>query len=484
MNEINTLGGHLVARAKVGLSRADKQKMKNEVIASVIDITPKGVSSSERILGFTEDSGIWIATDTGGWYYWKEDTSNYAYGGMFVENPRLIDLGDNFHSMNTTEKNLAKVCEAIASRDNGEIIGQGLYNYLYHAVINGGDKVIATYSMTNNVITFYVPFDSNDSTKYCFFKNYYGFYSNGIWSVQRYVGVSGGSGTTDYDALYNKPRINGVELVGDVSTDKLGIKIENAVTYKGSVETYSNLTEIQEKVVGDMYNVNDTGRNYVWNGTGWDDMGEIFDLSKLVGKLTFNTTNVKEILYNLIKGKYVGAYIVNDLYTAVCRNHGDSDYYAVNLQSLAGSQRITLYSAIDKADEVTLETLEYTSTILKEVDPNAVVGKINVEITDTQSQTKEIIYYLIKNRKLGVNIVNDKYISHCDVVGSTENLIVHLQTLAQSNRISLYTYAGNPSEITVDTIEVTYTNMATQDYVDDKIGQIGTLLDELNGEVI
>lgn len=455
---------------KIGLSDDDKQQMKNEVVEIVGDITPKGQDTSTNILAFTENKGVYIATDNGAWYYWNELTSAYVYGGLYQENPRLIDLGNNFNEFKSTEENLSLICNKIASRDSGETVASN--NYIYHAIVNGNDKVIALYAGSRNSMTFYLSTDSKDTTKYSYFKTYVGTYVEGAWKVERYVGASGGSGTTDFNALFNKPRINGVELVGDVSTDKLGIKIENAVTYKGSVETYSNLTEIQEKAVGDMYNVNDTGRNYVWNGTGWDDMGEIFDLSKLVGKLTFNTTNVKEILYNLIKGKYVGAYIVNDLYTAVCRNHGDNDYYAVNLQSLAGSQRITLFYAIDKADEVSLDTLEYTSTILKEVDPNAVVGKINIEITDVQTQAKEIIYYLIKNKKLGVHIVNDKYIAHCGMVGSTENLIVHLQTLAQSKRISLYSYTAptaNPDEITLESIEYTFSVVATQDYVDTAI---------------
>ena len=34
----------------------------------------------------------------------------------------------------------------------------------------------------------------------------------------------GGMGTKDYDTLYNKPRISGVELEGDKSFDELGME--------------------------------------------------------------------------------------------------------------------------------------------------------------------------------------------------------------------------------------------------------------------
>ena len=34
----------------------------------------------------------------------------------------------------------------------------------------------------------------------------------------------GGMGTKDYDTLYNKPRMSGVELAGDKSFDELGME--------------------------------------------------------------------------------------------------------------------------------------------------------------------------------------------------------------------------------------------------------------------
>lgn len=56
---------------------------------------------------------------------------------------------------------------------------------------------------------------------------------NGFWMIwntetdqyeQSELPAGGGSGgTTDYNALKNKPRINGVEIVGDVTTESLGI---------------------------------------------------------------------------------------------------------------------------------------------------------------------------------------------------------------------------------------------------------------------
>jgi len=59
--------------------------------------------------------------------------------------------------------------------------------------------------------------------------------------------------------------------------------LSSAVVYKGSVATYSDLPSTGNKT-GDMYNVNDTGRNYVWNGTSWDDQGQVIDMTLYVEK--------------------------------------------------------------------------------------------------------------------------------------------------------------------------------------------------------
>ena len=51
-----------------------------------------------------------------------------------------------------------------------------------------------------------------------------------------------------------------------------------ALIYRGSVATYSDLPSTGLKI-GDFYNVLDTGKNYAWTGTEWDDVSGIVDLS-------------------------------------------------------------------------------------------------------------------------------------------------------------------------------------------------------------
>lgn len=53
--------------------------------------------------------------------------------------------------------------------------------------------------------------------------------------------------------------------------------------FKGTVPSYANLPA-SNNIVGDTYNVGDTGSNYTWDGTTWDKLSETVDLSNYATK--------------------------------------------------------------------------------------------------------------------------------------------------------------------------------------------------------
>ena len=67
-------------------------------------------------------------------------------------------------------------------------------------------------------------------------------------------------GTGDYESMTNKPRINGVELVGDKSLEELGIPIlpDNIVTDADYTHTDNNLTDALLKKLDGLSNYDDT----------------------------------------------------------------------------------------------------------------------------------------------------------------------------------------------------------------------------------
>lgn len=68
-------------------------------------------------------------------------------------------------------------------------------------------------------------------------------------AAQSWLGInnSGGGGVTNYEQLSNKPKINGIELVGDISADELGIKGE-----KGDKGDTYTLTEADKQEIANM----------------------------------------------------------------------------------------------------------------------------------------------------------------------------------------------------------------------------------------
>ena len=51
--------------------------------------------------------------------------------------------------------------------------------------------------------------------------------------------------------------------------------------YKGSVANQGALPSDPKPATGDVYNVDDTGMNYAWNGTSWDALGTVTTLTSL-----------------------------------------------------------------------------------------------------------------------------------------------------------------------------------------------------------
>lgn len=58
---------------------------------------------------------------------------------------------------------------------------------------------------------------------------------------------------------------------------EMSAKVASVYSVKGSVENYGALPTAHD--IGDVYNILDTGANYVWTSYGWDKLSETIDLS-------------------------------------------------------------------------------------------------------------------------------------------------------------------------------------------------------------
>lgn len=87
-----------------------------------------------------------------------------------------------------------------------------------------------------------------------------------------------------------------IEGKADKATDLAGYGIENAYTkdeidskissvykYKGSKPNKESLPS-DGNIIGDVWNLEDTGMNVAWTGSSWDDLGVTVDLSSYLTK--------------------------------------------------------------------------------------------------------------------------------------------------------------------------------------------------------
>ena len=81
----------------------------------------------------------------------------------------------------------------------------------------------------------------------------------------------------------------GYGITDAYTKEEVDAKISSVYKYKGSVANYNSLPTT-DLVVGDVYNVEDTGDNYVWNGTIWDKLAGDIDLTPYLTKEEASTT--------------------------------------------------------------------------------------------------------------------------------------------------------------------------------------------------
>lgn len=70
-------------------------------------------------------------------------------------------------------------------------------------------------------------------------------------------------------------------------------KISGAFKYMGTVTTFADLEALESPATGELYQVTDENKMYVYNGTGWDEFGVSIDMSAYVENTAFAPVQTK-----------------------------------------------------------------------------------------------------------------------------------------------------------------------------------------------
>ena len=104
---------------------------------------------------------------------------------------------------------------------------------------------------------------------------------------------------TDLDMNEIKKVVNNNAEELNSTNEKVALGFKSAFTYKGSVNTYTDLSSI-EAINGDIYTVNDEGKNYVYNGQNWIEYNvniNITSIQEEVNELNNKINAIKTIKF-------------------------------------------------------------------------------------------------------------------------------------------------------------------------------------------
>ena len=124
---------------------------------------------------------------------------------------------------------------------------------------------------------------------------------------------------TKVSQLQNDSKFQTESQVSTAITEAVQTAVTGVYTVKGSVDNEAALPKDNNKT-GDVYNVTDTGMNYVWNGTQWDALGSVTTLETLGVTATATelnyvkgvTSGIQEQI-NAVNGKIDGLTFGNGL---------------------------------------------------------------------------------------------------------------------------------------------------------------------------
>lgn len=167
-------------------------------------------------------------------------------------------------------------------------VAQENTTYTFSAALNGNKLVVTVTPSEGDVKTFDVPAMTAASSsaagkaglvpapgagKQASFLR-----GDGTWVVPTDTKYSDATASTH--GLMSAADKSKLDKFTDASDYALKSDIANVYKYKGSVATVADLPSTNQ-VAGDVYDVQERGINYAWNGTAWDPLGELFTINEI-----------------------------------------------------------------------------------------------------------------------------------------------------------------------------------------------------------
>lgn len=225
---------------------------------------------------------------------------------------------------------------------------------------------------------------------------------------------------------------------------KIDAKLASAMHYKGTVADMNDLNAVADPEVGDVYNVAATGDNYAFDGTNWDKLAGVIDLT------AYKTDAQNELKYLQLKTAGTAA-------TAGALATLDE----VAESNLAAALATKINGKVDAVAGKQLSTEDYTTEEKTKLAGIAAGAQVNVQ-SDWNATEGDA---LIKNKPtLGALAAKDS-VARSDFAAALEADLAAVEAKAAANAGLLADIAGVTSPAAMPTKE-TVTLYSLYDAVD------------------
>lgn len=261
----------------------------------------------------------------------------------------------------------------------------------------------------------------------------------------------------------------------------------SAMHYKGAVATVDELPTSAE--TGDVYNVTDTGANYAWDGTSWDELSGVVDLSAYLTSETAADTYATKI--ELATKQDAGDYATNTALTEGLATKQDAGNYvaktdtsatvigtAKTTQSIQGNQLYLPNGAIfgGTAKDAGLVTRGICGVITPKDGGGCEKEHLYINYDGGSSYDRRLV---LAAPNIGTKIgdTTNGY-TYCAVRG--DDMVQYVTAAKTALRSEISAKADTATTLAGYGITDAYTKTE----VDNLLGDISTALDTINGESV
>lgn len=174
-------------------------------------------------------------------------------------------------------------------------------------------------------------------------------------------------------------------------------KVSTVYRYKGNVANKGSLPA-DNNVIGDVWNAEDTGKNYVWTGSEWDDIGGVVDLTPYLtksdatatylgktAKAVSATTADKAAILSTARTIAIGGAV-----TGTATSFNGTANITINTTAVNGAKVTGTVPAATKATQDGTGKVIATTYATKTEVTQGLAGKANISHTHTVSQITDM----------------------------------------------------------------------------------------------